>query len=276
MPGTKKTGPRNSRPPRPRALAQRRLRPGLPPTVALRTPAAPRTPAPAAPASPALPSVPLSAPVVGPAPAASIPAPEPPSGTPSRSLRLRGDYWEVRYDGGSGIVADSRGMRYIALLIARAGRDARPLHARELVALASGESAGPIELEAKDEVLDSAARRQLADRLEEIAAERDRAVAADRLDEATGLDEEFERIVLELRHAEGGGRKRRGAFTDEGERARKAVAKAIAEAVARIAGCKAVAPLAGHLTGAVRKGQWLSYTGDSDWDLDFSATPPRK
>jgi hypothetical protein len=203
---------------------------------------------------------------------AERPAPRP----PSNGLTLKGNFWEVRYDGRSAIVGDSRGMRYIALLIAQAAREPRPLHACELVALASGEPPGPIALDAKVEVLDATARKQLTKRLEDIAAERDRACAVDDLDTASALDEEFERIVLELRHAEGGGPKgRRGAFTDAGERARKAVGKAIAEAVARIATCKEVAAFAAHLDQAVRKGQWLSYVGGDDWHIDFTPPLPR-
>jgi hypothetical protein len=163
-------------------------------------------------------------------------------------------------------------MRYIAHLIAQAQHGPKPLHARELVALASGQPAGPVELEARDTMLDPTAKKQLTARLEAIAAERDRASAVENFDEAERLDEEFERIVLELRHAEGSGRKG-AAFTDAGERARKAVAKAIAEAVTRIAAYKEVAPLAEHLRGALRKGQWLSYTGSGGWHVDLRPLP---
>ena len=76
----------------------------------------------------------------------------------------------------------------------QAARDPRRLHARELVALASGE-AGPIELDAAEPLLDAAAKKQLAARLEQLADERDRAVAADALDRAAALDDEFERIL---------------------------------------------------------------------------------
>jgi hypothetical protein len=269
MPGRARKPPRNSRPPQPRALAQRRLRPGLPPTVALRAPA---RPAPRA-ASPA------TIPVAAPPPPIEAPAVKPAAAPPRPSangLALKGDFWEVRYGGRSAIVADCRGMRYIAILIAQAAREPRPMHARELVALATGEAAGPIELDARVEVLDETARKQLARRLEDIAAERDRACALDELDRAAALDEEFERIVLELRHAEGGGPKgRRGAFADAGERARKAVGKAIAEAVARIATHKEVSAFAEHLDASVRKGQWLSYAGGTDWQIDFTPPLPR-
>src|SRR5262245_34582382 len=219
--GRTRKGPRNSRPPRPRALAQRRLRPGLPPTVALRVPAA------ATAIAKAVAPPPAPSPVEPPAavmPVLPVPVP---TRTSRNGLVLRGGFWEIRYDGGSAIVADSRGMRYIALLIAQAAREARPVHARELVALADGQAPAPIELDAKVEVLDATARQQLAKRLEDLAAERDRACAAEQFEKAAALDEEFERIAIELRHAEGSGR--RATFSSAGERARKAVGKAIAE-----------------------------------------------
>jgi hypothetical protein len=196
-----------------------------------------------------------------------------PARTSRNDLVLRGGFWEIRYGGGSAIVADSRGMRYIALLIAQAARDPRPMHARELVALAGGQTPAPIELDAKVEVLDATARQQLAKRLEDLAAERDRACATEQFEKAAALDEEFERIVAELRHAEGSGR--RATFSGADERARKAVGKAITEAVARIATYKEIAGFAGHLDAAVRKGQWLSYSGETDWHVDFTPPLPR-
>ena len=269
--GNTRKAPRNSRPLRPRALAQRKLRVGLPPTVAVRVPPAPKTAAAAAVPAPQPP-----APPDPPAPERVVPPKIEVPPARANGLALKGEYWEVRYEGRSAMIADCRGMRYLALLIAQAAHEPRPLHACELVALASGEPPGPIALEAKIEVLDAAARAQLARRLEDIAAERDRACAVDDLDNASALDEEFERIVLELRHAERGGRKgRRGAFADAGERARKAVGKAIAEAVARIAAYKEVAACAAHFDASVRKGQWLSYSGDVGWQIDFTPPLPR-
>jgi hypothetical protein len=202
----------------------------------------------------------------------------PPHDTPAgNALVLRGDYWELRYDGGGAMVEDCRGLRYIAILVQRAGTDPRPLHARELVALTTGRTDGAIELEARDALLDETARTQLFTRLEDLATQRDRACDAQEFERAAQLDDEYERIAAELRHAQGSGKTgRRGAFADAGERARKAVAKAISEAITRIHAYKEVAPLADHLAGAIRKGQWLSYTGSTGWHVDFRPPLPRK
>jgi hypothetical protein len=185
---------------------------------------------------------------------------------PSNALVLRGDYWEVTYAGSSSILEDCRGLRYIAILIRDTRGSPNPLHAKELVALAAGQWAGPIEVEASDALLDEAARTQLTRRLEEVAFERNR---AEDDETAATLDEEYERIATAL--TEGTARRgRRGRFNDSGEKARKAVGKAISEAVAKIAACPGLCPLAEHLGSAIRKGLWLSYAGSIEWEVDFS------
>lgn len=217
-------------------------------------------------------------------PSTPVPAQPPPalppvaSPTAANVLRLRGEYWEISYGGQSALVEDCRGLRYLAILIRDTRPPAGPMHARELVAIATGQEPGPIELEARDEVLDATARRQLMDRLEQIAAERDRAVAVDALDKAAALDAEHERIADELARA---GRPREGrggrrTFSHEGEKARKAVGKAITEAIARVAAATELKPLAAHLLSSVRKGQWLSYNATEDWQILLpSPLPPR-
>jgi hypothetical protein len=287
---------------RPRAAAIRKLRPGLPPTVARRSSDAARPdPAPPEVAQPRQPprarrpaqksisptdrkvlpaSVALPEDTRPAAAAAQAPPALPPVASPTAAnvLRLRGEYWDITFGGQSALVEDCRGLRYIAILIRDARPPAGPMHARELVAIATGQAAGPIELEARDDVLDATARRQLMDRLEEIAAERDRAVAVGALERAAALDAEHERIADELARA---GRPREGrggrrTFSHEGEKARKAVGKAITEAIARVAAAPELKPLAGHLLSSVRKGQWLSYNATEDWQIHLpSPLPPR-
>jgi hypothetical protein len=169
------------------------------------------------------------------------------------------------------IVEDCRGLRYIALLIQSAGGDRGPIHAKELVAMVTGQEVTATELELREPVLDDVARHQLIDRLREVASERDRATAAEDFDRAAALDDEYERIATELSRvrAPQGGRRSGGTFNHAGERARKAVAKAISEAIARLETHAALIPLAEHLTSSIRKGQWLSYTGTIDWQIEL-------
>jgi hypothetical protein len=187
---------------------------------------------------------------------------------------MRGRLWELRYGGRSATVEDCRGLRYIALLVQQAGVDARPVHARELVALATGQSAAPIELDDRADLLDDTARKQLLARLADLAAERDRHAAAERFERAAELDDEYEQIAMELKRASG--QKKGRGFTDSGEKARKAVGKAITEALTRIASHKDLSSLASHLRTAIRKGLWLSYSGDSAWQVDYRPPLPGK
>jgi hypothetical protein len=270
----------------------KKLRRGLPRTVAQRSSdtarSGPATPQVAQPPQPPVlrPPRKSTAPPKGSTPptAALPPAETPrelPPATPAVAgnvLRLRGDYWEITFGGQSSLVEDCRGLRYIAILIRDARPPAGPMHARELVAIATGQATGPIELEAPDDVLDATARRQLMERLEEIAADRDRAVAVGALDRATALDSEYERIADELARAgrSRDGRAGRRAFSHEREKARKAVGKAITEGIERVAAAQELAPLAQHLLSSIRKGQWLSYNSAEDWQIHLPAPlPPR-
>jgi hypothetical protein len=122
------------------------------------------------------------------------------------------------------------------------------------------------------------AKRQLLDSLREIAVERDRACAAEEFDRADALDAEYERIANELSRAQAPAKagRRGAAFADAGEKARKAVGKAITEAIARIASHPELTPLAEHLSSTIRKGQWLSYGGNLLWSIDFQPSLPRR
>ena len=272
------------RPPRPRSLAHRKLRPGIPATFisidrnASGQPSTGRTPQLGARAAPPDSSLPATTRGAAPDPVidecqGSPVAVRPPAAehgpvamaSPSNALVMRGDYWEVTYGGASSILDDCRGLRYIAILIRDTGANRSPLHAKELVALAAGRWSGPIEVETRDALLDQAARTQLTRRLEEVAFERNR---AEDDETAAALDEEYERIATALTEGTAS-RGRRGSFSDSGEKARKAAGKAISEAVAKIAACPGLLPLAEHLGSAIRKGLWLSYTGSLEWEVDF-------
>ena len=279
-----------NRPTRPRPLARRTLPSGLPRTVrdrsrgALVVRATPRLralaslavappifhdiPIPiAAAAQPAFPLVPAATPQVAPAVAVAV---EP------DAMSLRGEFWDICYQQRKGVIHDSRGLRYLAVLVRDTAGGREPIHAKELTGLATGQRGVAIELDADDAVLDAKAKRQLLARLEEIASERDRAAAIEDFTRAARLDDEYEQIADELSRsgAKRGGSGRKTSFTHDGEKARKAVAKAIAEAIAKIAAHPDLAPLAGHLTATVRKGQWLSYDGHAEWRVDFTATLP--
>lgn len=197
-------------------------------------------------------------------PVAVLPAPA----REVNSLILRGDYWELCYDGRSALIEDCRGLRYIAILVQHAAAAKGPLHAAELVSLATGKRAGTVELAVKEPVIDAVAEQRIIKRLEEIAFERNTADARNDYEAVARLDEEVERITDELAQTRTG-RRRRGTFNDAGERARKAVAKAINDAIAKIAAHPNMKVLAQHLSAAIRKGQWLSYGGGVEWQVEL-------
>src|SRR5689334_18615337 len=154
---------------RPRTLARPKLSRRRPPTLAVRgaetappdqtPPAAAVRQAPALPPAPHVePPIPQIAPPVPPpvppqahaAPQAPRPALKP---TTANAMVLRGEVWEVTFDGHTLMLDGTRGLRYIALLIRDARPGSGPLHAKELVALADGRKSDAIELERPDEIL---------------------------------------------------------------------------------------------------------------------------
>jgi len=187
----------------------------------------------------------------------------------SNALVLHGEYWQVTYGGRTSILEDTRGLRYIALLIRAAGTG--PIYANELVAFATGNHSAAVELENKEPVMDSAAENRLVKRLEEIGFERNSASAQNNFERVAALDEEVDRISEELQgvrapHKGHGGR---AAFNNSGEKARKAVSKAISEAISKMLVLHELEPLAHHLSTSIQKGQWLSYNGNEHWHIDF-------
>jgi len=185
------------------------------------------------------------------------------------SLRLRGDYWEICYKDRSAIIDDSRGLRYIAHLIQHTAENKGPLHATELVALAKGAGNVLVELPSNDPVIDATAENQITKRVEQIAFERNAACARGDYERVAALDAEVEEITAEFVRLKGHGRKR-AVFSNDGEKARKAVSKAIADTLAKLGSLPEMEPLAKHLAEAIRKGQWLSYNGNLEWKIDLS------
>ena len=189
---------------------------------------------------------------------------------PPNSLKLRGDYWEICYENRSTIIDDSRGLRYVALLIQHTREDKGSLYASELVALAKGVSNPLVELSAKEPLVDNLAENQITKRLEQIAFERNDAVADGDYDQIAALDAEVEQITAEFERLKGHGRKK-AMFNHDGERARKAVSKAIADTTKKLAALPEMESFARHLTETIRKGQWLSYNANIEWQIEFSA-----
>ncbi|HEX9696735.1 MAG TPA: response regulator transcription factor [Actinomycetota bacterium] len=192
-----------------------------------------------------------------------------PSKETSNVFRREGDYWTLSFGAAMFRARDSRGLRYVAHLLASPHRE---FQAMELVAVASRrdrtESAVMKAAGASDagEVLDQKARTAYRRRIEALTQDAEEAESFNDFERASQAREEIDRLVAELARAVGlGGRSRRAA--SDSERARVAVRNSITAAVKGIA--RHDAGLARHLQNAIRTGVFCSYVPDRpvDWRL---------
>jgi hypothetical protein len=172
-------------------------------------------------------------------------------------FRRTTDGWRVAWSGNPVRVPDSRGMRDLAVLLARPGVD---VHVSDLTGGKAGVDRGT------GEVLDRRAReeyrRRLAD-LDDDLAEAEAHHDRGRIEKAS-VERDF--LVAELSAAVGlGGRPR--VRNDDVERARKAVAGRIKQAIDRIESVDT--RLGRHLRNSIRTGTTCSYEPEHpiDWRL---------
>ena len=177
------------------------------------------------------------------------------------TFRREADDWLLTYRGNTVRVRDSKGLGYLARLIAGAGRE---LHVADLAgavgpdAVMLGADTGP--------QLDARAVREYRARLQELESDRDEARDWGDLERAARAEEEIDFVTRELSAAYGlGGRPRR--TQDPVERVRKAVTNRIRQAIGKVEG---VHPELGrHLANSVRTGTFCAYFPESpvDWRL---------
>ena len=146
-----------------------------------------------------------------------ISAPEPPARTTSSvTLERDGRWWTVS-DGSSRVrLPSTKGLCYVAELVARPGVEQ---HALDLVDRVEGcpgpDDAGPVDrrkLGDAGEVLDARARTAYRRRIEELRGRADDALEAGQLDTAEAVQAELDQLVGQLAQAFGlGGRSRRAA-----------------------------------------------------------------
>ena len=155
-----------------------------------------------------------------------------------------GSGWRVRAGDRSVDVPDSIGMRYLAVLLARPGRE-----------VSAGDLTGATTASAEP-VLDDTARTAYRARIESLRAALDSADAAGDAERGRRAQEELDWVHRELQRQTGlGGRSR--TFLTPGERARTSVQKAIRRAIVRI---RNVDPaVADELDGAVVTGSVCCY-----------------
>lgn len=181
-------------------------------------------------------------------------------------FRREGDYWSVVFDGRTARLRDSKGLRYLARLLAAPGRELHVLdmviRERDASDAASGRAASRLMLaDAGDagQLLDARATAAYRRRLTEIEEDIEEARALGDDERATQADAERDVLVQELARAFGlSGRERRAGSASE--RARSAVTRAVRHAVARIH--ENHSPLGAHLGHAVRTGTFCAYEPD--------------
>ncbi|WP_181774953.1 hypothetical protein [Amycolatopsis pittospori] len=134
-----------------------------------------------------------------------------------------GKGWKLTLGSRSAVVADSVGMRYLAVLLSRPGIE---VAAADL----AGSSLGP---RTAQPVLDQTAKQAYRRRLDDLRTEIEDSEDANDGVRAARAREEYRRLVTELQRATGlAGRTR--AFGDTDERARTATRKAIQRAITRV------------------------------------------
>ncbi|MBO0773775.1 MAG: ATPase, partial [Actinobacteria bacterium] len=197
--------------------------------------------------------------------------PGPAEASPAAVFRRETDVWQLAYQGREVRLRDSKGLRDIAILLARPGSAVAAL---DLAAVPPGGPARPGRPEPGElhqpadtgELLDPQARQAYRQRLRELAEEADQADAAADAGRSAKIAAEREFLVAALTEAYGlGGRVRRAG--SPAERARTAVTARIKDAIRRIG---AAHPALGrHLSRSVRTGTFCSYEPEQpvSWQL---------
>jgi tetratricopeptide (TPR) repeat protein len=190
---------------------------------------------------------------------AEVPTPAPRAAV----FRREGEYWSIAFEGDTFRLRDSKGLRYLAVLLARPGHEVLALDLASVGPERGGPGPAPddgLSLEGGGiEVLDRQARDAYRRRLEDL---RDSVVEAESwgdTERAARAREEMEFLARELAAGMGLGGRPRSAVSPA-ERARQSVTKAIKGALARVS--EQSPALGAHLGTTVRTGTFCSYTPD--------------
>lgn len=198
-------------------------------------------------------------------------------------FRREGDFWTVEHRDKVFRLKHTKGLHYIAHLLANPGRE---IHAVDLVATVEGAAPGarrgpqarqlideglsPGGLGDAGEILDPSARRAYKNRLKDLQEELDEAEQFNDPARASRAREEMEALTDQLSGAVGlGGRSRRAGSA--AERARVNVRNSIASALKSIR--RHDADLAQHLSKAIRTGTFCSYVGGETLERSAPSRP---
>jgi hypothetical protein len=163
--------------------------------------------------------------------------------------------WTLSYGGVTARMRHAKGLADLAVLLAAPGR---PVPAADLIAAAGAGELGRAALRlGSDEIFDATARKQIKDRLADLAGEIEEAERWADPHRAARAREERDVLLAELASAAGlAGRSRR--LGDQSERARKTVTARIRDVIGRIEPVHPV--LAAHLRASVTTGTYCAYS----------------
>jgi hypothetical protein len=172
----------------------------------------------------------------------------------SNAFRRRGSVWNLRYGGRSATVPHSKGILDLAALLAHPRQD---VHVLDLIqASVVSSDTGP--------ALDRSAVAGYRARLESLSEARVEASGdAARL---AAIDAEHEALAAELRKGSALPGRPRALGSSTSERARKAVAARIRDAIRRIE--EVLPELGTHLDRSLATGVRCRYTGDEIWQVE--------
>jgi tetratricopeptide (TPR) repeat protein len=181
------------------------------------------------------------------------------------TLKREGKWWDAAHRGARVRLHDSKGLAYVADLIANPGAER---HALDLVDRVEGVDPGGLDRRAlgdAGELLDTQARTAYRHRIEALRLEADEAIEAGMLERAEAIQDELDQLVAQLAAAFGlGGRDRRA--SSAAERARLNVTRAVRAAIAKVT--EALPAAGAALDRHVRTGLYCSYVpvdGELRW-----------
>ncbi|MFP5318626.1 MAG: ATP-binding protein [Acidimicrobiia bacterium] len=188
------------------------------------------------------------------------PAPSgPPRGRTPATMRRRGPVWQLTFAGREATVAHSKGLADIARLLASAGGE---VHVLDLVDASDRSGAAGDQIDRRGL---AAYRRRLAD----LEADIDDAERDHDSERRTRFEVERQAVLEELRRVTGVGGRARAFANHPAERARKAVAGRVRDAIRKL---EPVLPeLAAHLHRNIVTGTYCRYRPELvDWQVDHS------
>jgi tetratricopeptide (TPR) repeat protein len=184
-----------------------------------------------------------------------------------------GDWWTVGCDETSVRLRDTKGMRYLAEVVAQPGVER---HALDLVDVVEGVAAADTGIDRRKlgdagELLDARSRALYRSRVAELRDEVEDALAAEDDERAAKLQAELDALIGELARAFGlGGRERKA--SNVAEKARLNVTRAMRKATTKLV---EALPVAGAvLDRRVKTGIFCAYEPHPDDEILWSVHPP--